>query len=98
MRKRAVFAALTLAAALLVPLAGSSATAAPAWTGTWATAAQRGSATFNSQTLRQIVHTSIGGTAARVRLSNVYGTQPLTVANVHVAKRTTGSSIDAGSD
>ncbi|MET7394149.1 GDSL-type esterase/lipase family protein [Dactylosporangium sp. NPDC005572] len=44
------------------------------------------------------MHTSIGGTAARVRLSNAFGNQPVTIANVHIAKRTSGSSIDAASD
>src|SRR5206468_13081057 len=32
---------------------------------------------FNNQTLRQIVHTSLGGTRARVVLSNLFGTAPL---------------------
>src|SRR6266545_3918997 len=49
-------------------------------------------------TLRQVVHTSISGTAARVRLSNVFGSQPVTISNVHLARRTTGSSVDAASD
>ena len=33
---------------------------------------------FNNQTLRQIVHTSIGGSSVRVVLSNAYGSAPLT--------------------
>jgi lysophospholipase L1-like esterase len=72
--------------------------AADTWTGTWAASPQGSGTTFNQQTLRQIVHTSIGGTAARVRLSNVFGNQPVTIANVHLAKRTSGSSVDAASD
>lgn len=43
---------------------------------------------FNNQTLRQIVHTSIGGSIVRVVLSNVYGTAPLTIGAAHVALRT----------
>src|SRR5436190_15169129 len=39
---------------------------------------------FKNQTLRQIVHTSIGGTRLRVVLSNVYGTAPLTIGAGHV--------------
>ena len=35
---------------------------------------------FNNQTVRMIVHTSIGGTRVRVELSNAYGTAPLTSA------------------
>ena len=38
---------------------------------------------FNNQTLRQIVHTSIGGPMVRVVLSNVYGTAPLTIGAAH---------------
>src|SRR6266545_2497682 len=72
--------------------------AAPVWTGTWAASAQQNGDTFNGQTLRQVVHTSISGTAARVRLSNVFGSQPVTISNVHLARRTTGSSVDAASD
>ena len=34
---------------------------------------------FTNQTLRQIVHTSIGGSKARVVLSNAYGTAPVTI-------------------
>ena len=35
---------------------------------------------LTNQTLRQIVHTSVGGNKVRVVLSNAYGTAPLTVA------------------
>src|SRR5947208_1049871 len=65
----------------------SSPAAAPAWTGTWAASPQSSGTTFNAQTLRQIVHTSIGGTAARIQISNVFGNQPLHVADVHIALR-----------
>src|SRR5881296_1724327 len=34
---------------------------------------------FNNQTLRQIVHTSVGGSSVRVVLSNAYGTAPVTI-------------------
>jgi lysophospholipase L1-like esterase len=70
------------------------------WVGTWATAEQDcgGGTTFNQQTLRHIVHTSIGGSAARVRLSNAFGQQPITVSDVHIAQRTSDSSVDGGSD
>ena len=62
------------------------------WVGTWATAAyappplraapqnqarQALPSSFNNQTLRQIVHASIGGERVRVVLSNVFGTAPL---------------------
>ncbi|ADV81468.1 GDSL-type esterase/lipase family protein [Terriglobus saanensis] len=40
---------------------------------------------FNQQTLRQLFRTNIGGTAVRVELSNLFGSQPFVVADVHVA-------------
>ena len=75
-----------------------AAAAAVAWTGTWAVSPQSSGTTFNQQTLRQIVHTSISGTAARVQLSNAFGNQAVTVTNVHIAQRTSGSSINTGTD
>jgi len=52
---------------------------------------------FNDQTLRQIVHTSIGGPMVRVVLSNVYGTAPLTIGAAHIALRDKDSSIQTAS-
>src|SRR5271168_1073258 len=36
-------------------------------------------------TLRQFVHVTIGGTHLRVRLSNAYGTNSVTLNSIHVA-------------
>jgi len=47
----------------------------------------------NNQTLRQIVHTSIGGEALRVVLANSFGTGPMTVGAAAVAMRESGSTI-----
>jgi lysophospholipase L1-like esterase len=68
------------------------------WTGTWAAAPQASSTRFNRQTVRQIVHTSISGTAARIQLSNAFGSQPVVISDVHLARRKAGSSIDRRSD
>jgi lysophospholipase L1-like esterase len=68
------------------------------WTGTWASAPQSCGGTFTGQTLRAIVHTSIGGNAARVRFSNAFGGGALEVRDVHLARRTTGASIDPATD
>jgi lysophospholipase L1-like esterase len=77
------------------------------WVGSWA-ASQQVPETANlldpellrDGTLRQIVHLSVGGSQLRVRLSNAFGTQPLHLTAVHVAKPVSpsGSAIDAGSD
>ena len=53
---------------------------------------------FDNQTLREIVHTSIGGDTVRVRLSNAYGKQTVDLDSVHIALRSEGSSIVEGSD
>jgi lysophospholipase L1-like esterase len=53
---------------------------------------------FENQTLREIVHTSIGSGTLRVRLSNAYGKQTVEVGGAHVALRSKGSEIVAGSD
>jgi lysophospholipase L1-like esterase len=82
------------------------------WVGTWATAVVprpqaapgganpgRGPAAlnFNNQTLRQIVHTSLGGDRVRVVLSNAFGTAPLPVGAASIALRQKDSSIVAAS-
>jgi lysophospholipase L1-like esterase len=53
---------------------------------------------FTNQTLRQIVHTSIGGSKARVVLSNAYGTAPLTIGAAHIALRDKDAAIQPASD
>jgi len=71
----------------------SAQTAAPTWAGSWA-ASQQLPEPQNSlapddlrdATLRQIVHLSVGGAAIRIHLSNAFGTQPLHLAAVHVAR------------
>jgi lysophospholipase L1-like esterase len=72
----------------------------PDWVGTWAMAPVQGDerAVAPAGTLRQIVHTSVAGSAVRIHLSNLFGDQPLRVENVHVALRSTGSAIVPGSD
>jgi lysophospholipase L1-like esterase len=49
-----------------------------------------------NQTLRQIVHTSIGGSRARVLFSNAFGTAPLTIGAAHVAVRDHDDAIKPG--
>jgi len=53
---------------------------------------------FTGQTLREIVHTSLGSSAVRVRLSNAYGKQPVEIGAAHIALRTRGSEIAPASD
>jgi lysophospholipase L1-like esterase len=53
---------------------------------------------LNNQTLRQIVHVSIGGSQARVLLTNVFGTAPLSVGAAQIALREKDSKIVTGSN
>jgi len=100
---------LAVIAAALLALAGlAMATATLAkdayvaghWSGTWSASPQAASVPleFSGQTLRQIVHASIGGTQVRVRLSNAYGVSPLHIGAARVGLRSHGASIAAGSD
>jgi lysophospholipase L1-like esterase len=53
---------------------------------------------LNNQTLRQIVHTSIGGERIRVVLSNAFGTAPLAVGSAHVALREKDATVTPKTD
>jgi lysophospholipase L1-like esterase len=96
---------LLLAVALVCPAlpAGSS-----HWVATWGASPsqqlpdeaqmRKAGLVLENQTLREIVHTSIGGGVVRVRLSNVFGSGAVDVAAAHIALRAKGPEIVAGSD
>jgi len=92
-------------AVVLLLLCGSA--LAQNWVASWATSQQlaepRNSLAqpdLADLTLRQIVHLTLGGTELRLRISNRFGTTPLQVNAVHVARATSPKSpaIVAGSD
>jgi lysophospholipase L1-like esterase len=67
------------------------------WVGTWEAPAAVGLSTAEvaaGDSLRQVVHVSIGGPRIRIRLSNEFGTAPLVLGRVTAAVRT-GSGADA---
>ncbi|MBM7129597.1 SGNH/GDSL hydrolase family protein [Dyella mobilis] len=68
------------------------------WVATWSAVPDSQGPGFKDQTLREIVRVSAGGTAIRVRLSNLMGTGPVTLGPVHVALHASGASIQPGSD
>jgi lysophospholipase L1-like esterase len=70
------------------------------WVGTWTASPQAASSPLqiNGQTLRQIVHTSVGGDGVRIRLSNVYGTQDVVVGAARVAVSAGGAAIVGSTD
>ncbi|MBZ4324169.1 GDSL-type esterase/lipase family protein [Streptomyces huiliensis] len=54
------------------------------------------SRSFADQTLRQVIRLNGGGEAVRVRLSNRFGKEPLTVGAARWARHTGGSGVDPG--
>jgi lysophospholipase L1-like esterase len=71
----------------------------PDWVTTWSGSpstlppdAPAGSG-YQNQTVRLIVHTSAGGRAVRLRLSNTHGEKPLVVGSVTVARQASGAEI-----
>jgi lysophospholipase L1-like esterase len=49
---------------------------------------------LHAETVRQIVHLSIGGLGVRLRFSNTFGTEPLVLRSVHVGERKSGDTVD----
>ncbi len=79
--------------------------AARSWVPSWATAQQIAEPNnmlpperMSGATLRQVVRLSIPGTAFRVKLSNAFGTEPLHLLAVHVAKPVGPGAIDPATD
>ncbi len=62
------------------------------WVTTWTTAnaASDGPASFSNQTIREIVHTTIGGNGVRLRLSNTFGNRAIRFDAVFVGLQATG--------
>ena len=73
------------------------------WVSTWATSpstvanSSADPATVEDQTLRLIVHTSVGGSSLRLRLSNTHGDRAMKIAAASVALHAEGASIRPGS-
>jgi lysophospholipase L1-like esterase len=96
---------LTLVAVSAFAITGANANGDDLWVGTWGTALHEpdlgvpglANTGFNNQTLRQIVHTSIGGRRVRVRFSTL-GAKGLVIGAAHIALRASGAGIVANSD
>jgi lysophospholipase L1-like esterase len=68
--------------------------AAP-WTGAWATSPQREAGpTFADQTLRLLVHPTLGGSPLRIRLANTFGEADVTFSAVSVARAVVAGAPD----
>jgi len=65
------------------------------WITTWTTAnvaSDRPSA-FSNQTIREVVHTTIGGSTVRIRLSNTFGTRAIRLDAVFVGLQKDGATL-----
>lgn len=82
----------------------------PQWVATWSSAPiapgvttidalfdRDSSRAFENQTVRHVVHTSVGGRRVRIRLSNAYGALPLRVGAAQVALSGGQSAVLPGS-
>jgi lysophospholipase L1-like esterase len=98
--------AAVIAAALVAPAAADDRDREKSsWVGSWGASPQQPvpffttvPIDFNNQTVRQIVRISTGGSKVRIRLSNLYGAQPVTIGNAHVALSAGGAAINPPTD
>ncbi|MEU0202914.1 MULTISPECIES: SGNH/GDSL hydrolase family protein [unclassified Streptomyces] len=65
---------------------------------TWASSADRIGEAAGGRGYRLLVHTSVGGSGLRVRLSNAFGDQPVTFGNVHAGRQRDGAALVPGSN
>jgi len=101
--RRAFIAALALAAASLGWLPTDSRAvvrtedyAVASWAAAPVSAAPADANRINDQTVRNVVHLSVGGDKVRVKFSNRYGTSALLLTGASVAIRSGGESIVPG--
>lgn len=74
------------------------------WIGTWATAPQTVVKSFmpynnnmSNRSVRQVVKVSIGGETIRLKLSNIYSTEPVVIRSIYIAHAKDSFAIDAKS-
>ena len=86
---------------LLIALANAT---AQTWVGTWATAPQTVVKSFmpynnnmTGRSVRQVVKVSIGGDVIRLKLSNIYSTEPVVIRSVYIAHAKDSFAIEAKS-
>lgn len=74
------------------------------WIGTWATAPQTVVKSFmpynnnmSNRSVRQVVKVSVGGETIRLKLSNIYSTEPVVIRSIYIAHAKDSFAIDAKS-
>ncbi|MFI7704133.1 SGNH/GDSL hydrolase family protein [Nonomuraea sp. NPDC049480] len=100
--------AISVATLLVASSTAAAETSTPSqgWTATWSASPQRPGTNFTpnwseqgftDQTIRQVVRVSAGGSTARIRLSNAYGSAPLKIAGATIARAESGAAVEPGS-
>ena len=74
---------------------------AQGWIGTWATAPQTVVKSFmpynnnmSNRSVRQVIKVSIGGDMIRLKLSNIYSTEPVVIRSIYIAHAKDSFAID----
>lgn len=67
------------------------------WSGTWGAAADDGvvNGPWTARTLRMVEHSSVGGSAVRIRLDNDFNTAPVVIGHATVAVQSSGATATA---
>ena len=75
------------------------------WVGTWAASPQAPpvngvpfASGLNNRTIRNVVHTTVGGSAVRVRLSNLFGNQSVTFDSIFIGRQRSGAEMVSGTN
>src|SRR6185312_7859149 len=106
-KRRLPYVALCIALLAGFSVAEAKSAATAGWLGSWVSSQQipepsnaLPAGALQDATLRQIVHLTVGGRELRVRLSNAFGTTPLTILAAHVARPVSreNGNIDAATD
>ena len=66
------------------------------WADSWAAVPDSEGPALDARTVRQVIRTSIGGSALRLRLSNLFGSGPVTIGPVQIARHASASAITPG--
>jgi lysophospholipase L1-like esterase len=71
----------------------------PSWVAAWGLPVNTSdTASFRNQTIRVVLRASFGGSRARIRLSNVNGTRPLTLRDGHIGIAGPGRDVQPGTN
>lgn len=89
---------LATASAAVTLLSPAIAAAAAPPVVTWAASADQVGAAVPDQTYRLVVHTSVGGSGLRIRLSNAFGEQPVVFGRAYAGVRQAGAALVPGSN